>query len=101
MNIDFKKENGTCVLSVSDEQIDIQNANEFRDILLEKINNGHNKLLVDLSLVTFIDSSGLSALIYALREARKKNGTIKLSKLSEHVSSVFSITRLDKIFELA
>lgn len=100
MNFQFVNKNGSATLLINEERIDIQNASDLREQLLEFIYKGQNHLLLDLRKVQFIDSSGLGALVYGLREAKKSKGTIKVSKLSEHVSSMFSITRLNKIFEI-
>lgn len=100
MNIQLVGKNGSTVLLIKDESIDIQNASELREELLKLIRDGQNKILLDLQKVRFIDSSGLGALVYSLREAHKAKGIIRVSGLSEHVASMFSITRLNKIFEI-
>jgi len=100
MNIQFVSQNGTTILLIKEDRIDIQNASQLQEKLLDLIYQGQNQLLLDLQKVSFIDSSGLGALVFSLREARKSKGTIKVSGLSEHVSSMFTITRLNKIFEI-
>ncbi len=100
MKVQFFQANGTITILVDEERIDVQNADELREILLDQIYHGHNQILVDLQNVIFIDSSGLGALVYGLREARRSNGSIRVSGLSEHVSSMFTVTRLNKIFEI-
>ena len=100
MKVQFFQHNGSVGILVEEERIDIQNADELREILLDQIYNGHAHLLVDLRNVTFIDSSGLGALVYGLREAKRKNGEVRVTGLSEHVSSMFTVTRLNKIFEI-
>ncbi len=100
MNAQFFQDNGTVTILVDEPRIDVQNADELREILLDQIYNGHAHLLVDLRKVTFIDSSGLGALVHGLREAHRKNGEVRVTGLSEHVSSMFTVTRLNKIFEI-
>ena len=78
MNIRFVSENGTTTLLIQEERIDIQNAVQLREKLIDLIYKGQNTLLLDLQKVTFIDSSGLGALVYSLREARKYKGSIKI-----------------------
>jgi anti-sigma B factor antagonist len=101
MNVQVDRQENQTVVVVEEPQIDIQNAADLREILLNQIYSGNMDLLLDLQHVEFIDSSGLGALVFGLREARKKKGNIKIAGLSEHVSSMFSITRLNKIFEIS
>jgi anti-sigma B factor antagonist len=100
MKVQYLKTDDSTTILVEDDRIDIQNADQLREILLDQVYSGNTELLVDLQKVDFIDSSGLGALVYGLREARRYNGSIGVSGLSEHVSSMFSITRLNKIFEI-
>ncbi len=100
MKVQYLKTDDSTTILVEDDRIDIQNADELREILLDQVYNGNTELLVDLQKVDFIDSSGLGALVYGLREARRYNGSIGVSGLSGHVSSMFSITGLNKIFEI-
>ncbi|GBD93689.1 putative anti-sigma factor antagonist [bacterium BMS3Abin05] len=100
MNVFFeKRENSTSVI-VNEQRIDAQNAGEFRKYLLDLLASGNRTLIVNLSEVKFMDSSGLGALVYALREAKMKNGDVKVFHLKEQVISMFKVTRLNKIFEI-
>lgn len=58
------------------------------------------KFIIDLEKVTFIDSSGLSLLVSTLKNAREKNGFLRLVNIQEQVKHVFSITLLDRVFEM-
>ncbi len=57
-------------------------------------------VIADLSQVSFIDSSGLSALVSALRLAREHNQELILTGLSRQAQMVFSLTMMDRIFEI-
>jgi len=85
---------------VKEERIDIVNAETFKKALLRYIQKGKKVIVLDLGKVAFIDSSGLGALVFGLREARKRGGTLKLCHLQDQVRSIFEITRLNKIFEI-
>ena len=100
MKVNYFNQENTIRILVDEETIDIENADQLREILLDQVYTGNTDLLLDLQKVTFIDSSGLGALVYGLREARRYKGSIRVSGLTEHVSSMFSITRLNKIFEV-
>jgi len=57
-------------------------------------------LIVDLSGVSFIDSSGLSVLISAFKLIRVKGGRMLLSGISKNVQTLLELTRLSEIFEM-
>ena len=59
------------------------------------------KVVVDLKLVTYIDSSGLATLVEMLKKTRAQGGALGLAGLSEKVRSLFEITKLDKLFSIS
>lgn len=58
------------------------------------------RVLVDLSAVTFIDSSGLAALIRARLNAESLGGSFALTGADEAVSDLLTLTKLDQFFEI-
>jgi anti-sigma B factor antagonist len=58
------------------------------------------QLLVTLDRVTFIDSTGLSALVQALKRCRERNGELRISGLQQPVRIIFELTRLDRAFDI-
>lgn len=78
----------------------MDNANEAREQLKKIIEQGRGLLLIDLSGLTFIDSSGCSVLISAFKSIRAKQGRLTLSNLSPEIQSLIELTRLNEIFEI-
>jgi anti-sigma B factor antagonist len=58
------------------------------------------RLVVDLSGVTYIDSAGLAALIQAMQRVEGYGGKFLLAGLQETVRSIFEISRLDQVFQI-
>lgn len=58
------------------------------------------KLVVDLSKVSYIDSSGLAVLIEAMQKVEKYGGRFALAGLQENVKPIFEIARLDQVFRI-
>src|SRR5436305_12918920 len=58
------------------------------------------QLIVDLARVTYIDSSGLAALIEGMQNVQEYGGTFALASLQEPVRTIFEIARLDQIFRI-
>ena len=80
-------------------EIDVYTAPFVREKLDEQINAGRADLVVDLSDVTFLDSTGLGVLVGRLKIARTRGGSLRLVGTAERVLRVFAITGLDKVFE--
>ena len=87
------------VAKVLESRIAADVAPRFKRELIEYINRGHQLLVVDLSEVTFIDSSGLGALIGSLK-AVGQDGELALCGACETVASMFKLTRMNKVFRM-
>lgn len=57
-------------------------------------------IVINLSGVEMVDSSGLATLVYSLKRARRFGGNVRLCGLSQSIRMLFELTRMDKIFEL-
>jgi anti-sigma B factor antagonist len=72
----------------------------FRNTTRDLISQGKKKLLLNLSQVPHIDSSGIAELISAFVAARREGGDVKLLKLTKKVRDTVEIVHLGAIFEL-
>ena len=100
MNINVEKINGFSVLSIQDERIDAHNSNELKESIARLIEQGEHHLVVQLDKVRFIDSSGLGALLSGHKITAARSGKLVLSGCSPQVTSMFELTRLNRIFEI-
>jgi anti-sigma B factor antagonist len=82
------------------ERLVMANAQEARAALKRLIVGGRHRLVLDLQPVDFIDSSGLSVLISALKELKPCNGSIVLLKPSDGVRALIELTRLHQVFAI-
>lgn len=87
------------VVTVSGE-IDLATQGQLRAQLNELIVAGKVNLVLDLSGVSFVDSTGLGALIGARRRVHAFNGSLALVIPNESVMKVFAITGLVKVFDI-
>lgn len=81
-------------------EIDVYTAPFVRERLDEAVHEGRVNLIVDLTGVRFLDSTGLGVLVGRLKLARSLGGSLRLVGTEERVLKVFSITGLDKVFEI-
>ena len=76
---------------------DIERSLEIREILLEAV-SGKRDVLVDLSKVTYIDSSGIACLVKSLAVARNQGNDFRLLSVSPQVMRLLKLARLDMVF---
>jgi anti-anti-sigma factor len=89
----------TAVVSVEGE-IHVSTAPEFSGVLAATIGAGRRFLVLDLSGVMFIDSTGLSVLLNALRRLTRAGGAMTLVCRNPTVLRLFEITKLDTTFTI-
>lgn len=81
-------------------QLGEANARAFRDWVNREFHQGHRNIEVDLSQTTFVDSSGLGALVALHKAARRRSGTLRLVNPRPPVQQILELTRLDGILEI-
>lgn len=94
----IRDEEGRFVVEL-DGEIDLERAPALRKTLLDCVKRGRD-VLVDLSRVTYIDSSGIASLVEALQNAGKSDTRFSLIAISPEVLRVFELARLDKVFTI-
>ncbi|MBD2559745.1 MULTISPECIES: STAS domain-containing protein [Nostoc] len=73
---------------------------EFRQNITEILLTGAKIVLVDFQDVTFMDSSGLGALVLAFKTLRAADTKLVLCSINEQVRILFELTNMDKVFEI-
>ncbi len=87
------------VIELSGE-IDVSCAPQLKELLLGMLDEGKNQLLVDLTGVSFMDSTALGIFANAFKRAQRAGGDIKFANPREELRRVFSITQTDKLFSI-
>jgi anti-sigma B factor antagonist len=98
--ISVRDDDGTANVTVEGE-VDVATAPALRDELYRLIEQGASQIVVDLSGMDFIDSTGLGVLVGALKRAREGGGGIELRGLRPSARKVFEITGLSTAFTIA
>lgn len=80
--------------------LDGTKAGQFRQEISNLVDNGANIVLIDLKEVTFMDSSGLGALVLALKTVRAAGGKLFICSINEQVKMLFELTSMDRVFEI-
>lgn len=99
MEIAVDRVGGVTVAAVPVEELDASNVPEFKRDLAPVLHE-NTKLVLDLSRVRFIDSSGLGAMLACLRQLTSRKGDLKLFGLSKQVRAAFELVRMHRIFDI-
>jgi anti-sigma B factor antagonist len=91
--------NGLAVCYIEGE-IDINTSPGVKKSFDKLISSKTPKIIINLSKVTYVDSSGLATLVEILKNMRSYGGRLRLSNMSSKVKSLFEITKLEKLFEI-
>lgn len=99
MNLKAETRAGVLVVHVGEERIDAAVAIQFKDRMREIAVQPSERVLLDLSEVRFIDSSGLGAIV-AVMKALAPARRLELRGLTPTVAKVFRLTRMDSVFTI-
>ena len=99
MAITFDQVGEVTLATLPMEELDASNSAEFKSDIAPLL-DATTKLVLDLSLVRFVDSSGLGAFISCLRKLNAKNGDLKLCGMSEQVRAVFELVRMHRMLDM-
>lgn len=87
------------VITLADEHLDASNVEEFRADL-EPVLSRSRKVVLDFGQVTFVDSSGMGAIISALKRLATAGGDLRICNLTPQVKSLFELVRLHKLCQI-
>jgi anti-sigma B factor antagonist len=100
MSFTIKKQGAICVISVEGQLI-VGNRQELKQKVLDELERGERKFLVDFSQTGYIDSSGLGVLVSLSKKIREAGGDLRLASLNEDLRTLFELTKLDSLFQIA
>lgn len=98
---EYKREerDGIIVFTLSGS-LDIGTVSTMRADLDTLLSTGHHKVLFDLYDLEQIDSSGIGAIIALFKRVRANRGEVKIARLVGQPREIFSLLRLDRVFEI-
>jgi anti-sigma B factor antagonist len=99
LRTDVSSLDGWTLVAVYGE-LDVASAPTLRERLIELVTEGSHRLVLDLEGLDFLDSTGLGAIISALKRARTNGGDLRLVCTQSRIRRLFEITALDKAFPL-
>lgn len=100
MQLNIIEQGEIVKIEIQEERMDAHNSGDLKEQMLQLFDEGKCNLIIDLTEVRFVDSSGLGALVSGFKNASAREGSLKLCSLQPQVRSMFELTRLHRVFEI-
>jgi len=101
--MDLDVETGTVgdasLLSLRGE-IDVYTAPRLRQAIIDLVEGGATRIVVDMEKVDFLDSTGLGVLVGGLKRVRVKDGSLSIVTTQDKILKIFDITGLNRVFAI-
>jgi anti-sigma B factor antagonist len=94
-------QNGEVTLVEVEGQLIVGNRQELKQQVLDRLDKGDRKFVIDFASTGYIDSSGLGVLVSLSKKIREQGGELRLSSLNEDLRTLFELTKLDTLFRIA
>jgi len=99
MKVEVRNAEQISILDCSGD-VDLYSSTRLREVLLEQIQSGGPSVLVNMSGVDYIDSSGIATLVEGLQLSRQTKTRFGLFGLRSNARSVLELARLHKVFNI-
>ena len=100
MGFQVEKSDGITVVDVEGQLI-VGNRQELKQKVLEELESGERKFVIDFANTGYIDSSGLGVLVSLSKKIREQGGELRLAALNEDLRTLFELTKHDTLFKIA
>ncbi len=99
MKIFTEKQKDVLVMRPEGRFVIGDDVQEFRNILNDMVKKGEKKIVVDLSKLSYMDSTGLGELVRSYTTAKKNGGKLKLASMTKKVRDLMFMTKLLTVFD--
>ena len=100
MSFALRKQGDIVVVDVEGQLI-VGNRQELKQKVLDELEKGERKFLIDFSQTGYIDSSGLGVLVSLSKKIREHGGELRLANLNDDLQTLFELTKLDTLFQIS
>src|ERR1051326_847488 len=101
MRFTLKKDKSGVVVVGVDGQLIVGNRQELKQKVLDALEEGSRKFVIDFSKTGYIDSSGLGVLVSLSKKIREQGGELRLADLNDDLKTLFELTKLDTLFQIS
>ncbi|HEV8264166.1 MAG TPA: STAS domain-containing protein [Gemmatimonadales bacterium] len=100
MSFSLKKDKSGVVVVGVDGQLIVGNRQELKQKVLDALDGGAKRFVIDFTKTGYIDSSGLGVLVSLSKKIREQGGELRLAGLNEDLQTLFELTKLDTLFAI-
>jgi len=100
MSFSTSSRGDVCIVEVEGQLI-VGNRQELKQKVLDELEKGTRKVLVDFARTGYIDSSGLGVLVSLAKKIREMGGDLRLANLNDDLQTLFELTKLDTLFQIS
>ncbi len=100
MGFEVTKQDDVTILDVEGQLI-VGNRQELKQKVLDELEGGERRFLIDFERTGYIDSSGLGVLVSLSKKIREQGGELRLANLNEDLRTLFELTKLDTLFQIS
>ena len=100
MAFNVRKHPGGVLVIEVDGQLIVGNRQDLKQRVLDALESGDRKFLIDFARTGYIDSSGLGVLVSLSKKIRDEGGDLRLAGLNEDLKTLFELTKLDTLFAI-
>ena len=99
LKVNTRTVEGVSIIDLQGE-VDVYTAPDMKQQIIDLLDGGSQRILVNLQSVDYLDSTALGVLIGGLKRLRERNGVLDLVCPNPRIKRIFEITGLDKIFDI-
>ena len=100
MSFEVTKQDGITLIDVEGQLI-VGIRLDLKQKVLQELEGGERKFLIDFDRTGYIDSSGLGVLVSLSKKIREQGGDLRLANLNEDLRTLFELTKLDTLFQIS
>jgi anti-sigma B factor antagonist len=99
MEIPIESRQSVTIAEIPVKELDASNASDLKSAMAP-ILESNSKVVVNLTRLQFVDSSGLGAILSCLRLVSARGGDLKLCCMTRHVRAAFELVRMHRVFDI-
>lgn len=101
MELRHSEQDGVIVVTLDAQNLDARHSETFKTDLMSLVDASETfNVVLDLSPLNFVDSSGLGGLLSVLRHLNSQGGDLKIANMTKQIRAMFEIVRMHKLFEI-
>ena len=101
MSFSLRRDPDGAVVVGVDGQLIVGNRQELKQLVLDALEGGARRFVIDFTSTGYIDSSGLGVLVSLSKKIREQGGDLRLAGLNEDLQTLFELTKLDTLFQIS